>query len=235
MKESKQGFTLVELLVVIVIIAILIAFLVPSVMKSIEQGRRTACRNNLQQIGATFLLYAAENNGWLPIIGLDQEYMMRRTVIPGETLSGQWRFTQHVVKLAEEGYLSEPRSFWCPSDRVTGRGASRGRGDPVSAAQSFDGFDSYQNCSYMYVAGYNLRSSRENFAAAPLMADESNELERGDLTPGRMPNFTDFDNHGANYRNVLYLDGHVVGMVDDNVGNVIFEDLVRTDILNSID
>ena len=49
--RRRQGFTLIELLVVIAIIAILIALLLPAVQQAREAARRTACRNNLKQIG----------------------------------------------------------------------------------------------------------------------------------------------------------------------------------------
>ena len=47
----KRGFTLIELLVVIAIIAILIALLLPAVQQAREAARRTACRNNMKQLG----------------------------------------------------------------------------------------------------------------------------------------------------------------------------------------
>jgi prepilin-type N-terminal cleavage/methylation domain-containing protein/prepilin-type processing-associated H-X9-DG protein len=49
--SRHSGFTLVELLVVMAIIATLMALLLPAVQGAREASRRTACRNNLHQIG----------------------------------------------------------------------------------------------------------------------------------------------------------------------------------------
>jgi len=52
---------LIELLVVIAIVAILAALVLPALARAKEQGRRTACRNNLRQIGIATRLYVDDH------------------------------------------------------------------------------------------------------------------------------------------------------------------------------
>ncbi len=60
---ARRAFTLVELLVTVAIIAILAALLLPASMRAKEKADRLQCLNNLHQLIASSLMYAADNAG----------------------------------------------------------------------------------------------------------------------------------------------------------------------------
>lgn len=116
MNKKRRGFTLIELLVVIAIIAILAAILFPVFTSAKENGRKTACLNNMVQLGRGFMLYV---DNW-------NRYPGTAPVDPVPTLkSSQWvgqvdKRPSHRMDPKSGAiypYVKNERVYVCPSDK----------------------------------------------------------------------------------------------------------------------
>ena len=101
--HHPSSFTLIELLVVIAIIAILAALLLPALGRAKEQGRSTACLNNLRQIGVAVQLFVQDHENKMPSIF---EYVTNSSVPTNFD----------TIEKVLSNYLGSPKILQCPSD-----------------------------------------------------------------------------------------------------------------------
>jgi prepilin-type N-terminal cleavage/methylation domain-containing protein len=102
---ARSAFTLIELLVVIAIIAILAALLLPVLGAAKERSKRVSCLNNQRQFLLSCLLYAGDNNDFLPPPGTDNSNK-DDTHTP---------ILSNVMKTNLLHYVSQLKSLDCPN------------------------------------------------------------------------------------------------------------------------
>ena len=103
-------------------------------------------------------------------------------------------YSAMVKGLYEGEYLETFDVLVCPLD--TGRS--------VCPAANVESFSSGANSSYLYFAGYNTLRVTDRLSTLPVFCDRARA--------GGTSALTDADNHGASWRNVVYLDGHTAGL-----------------------
>jgi prepilin-type N-terminal cleavage/methylation domain-containing protein len=95
--RKKDGFTLMEVLVVIAIIGVLAALLLPALATARERARRTTCANNLRQFAMAYEMYAAD---WYEKFPASETALY--TAVSGKTS-------------IYPDYINTINTFWCPS------------------------------------------------------------------------------------------------------------------------
>lgn len=88
MKNSKKGFTLVEIMIVVVIIGLLAAMAIPAFKKVRDTSQTKAITNNLRQLASAADQYFLENGvtsvGSAALIGTDS-FIKSVDLVAGET------------------------------------------------------------------------------------------------------------------------------------------------------
>ena len=126
--STRQGWTLIEILVVVSILAVLVAILLPCLSAAREQGRRAVCRGRLRQLYYAWNQYADDHEGrlvycltWKPQIYLtppreSTPWLLGRAVPskPMEALSREdWR--DMLSQGALWPYVREVDMYGCPA------------------------------------------------------------------------------------------------------------------------
>src|SRR3989338_3530973 len=66
MKRKNQGFTLIEVLIVLAIIGVISAMLFPAIAGTRERAHMAACMNNMKQVVIAAFMYADDNDDVIP-------------------------------------------------------------------------------------------------------------------------------------------------------------------------
>jgi len=130
--RTRHAFTLVELLVVIGIIALMIAILLPVLGSARRQAARVKCATQLKEFGNAMIMYAHDNNGYLPPPRYEGLYELdglrfhhAGSEVPGQVIREHakwWHFLRKyltknkAMPQLEDGMAAYMTGiYWCPS------------------------------------------------------------------------------------------------------------------------
>lgn len=132
--KKTQGFTLVELLVVMGIIGVLVGLLMPSMRQAVRASRAVVCQSNLRQIGAGLLMYAGENRQRLPYV-IEPLWQSNGQLNWSADPAAEPLSLQNVMKT----YLEDAKVYQCPASRLGYPKDDVKMAYRVSSANNFDG------------------------------------------------------------------------------------------------
>lgn len=221
-----NGFTVVEVLVVICIITVLASMLVPSVMRAREQARQVTCLSKMRQLGSAMMSYLASNENYFPKPAVtdsstrywyaeDWVYWEPPRLVNNQDAGVIWPYLTN-----PGGY--DPSLLICPSDNISSHGTSEGYQYPYSFTMN----EFLCRTDAMRHSGTIRLSRVVNASQTIMIVDESSEtIDDGCWAP---QNYLGYGTGNVTYINVLSdrhdLDREMHTDPYSGYGNVVFAD-----------
>ena len=220
-KSGREGFTLVELLVVLAVIAILVGLLLPALASGREKARKTACLSNLRQVGVGIVLYAADNNGYIPYGPKAAAFtspldFYPSTGAPTSLISLGSGMPVGLGLLLSQQLSSQPKVLFCPgSDQHVNADEQLANVGQRQAQSSFY-YRHAGNTQIFDIPGMNstpgpmkledLGRNRNNVSVRALAIDSQFVCSPGMATFAISPS----THHQQRFADILFADGHTV-------------------------
>jgi prepilin-type processing-associated H-X9-DG protein len=154
-KAGSRALSLNEVLIVLTLIGVVGLVILPMLAKTKSTPSTVSCRNNLQQIGLAFRIWANDNNDLYPMQVAEAEGGTKEAVERGELFR---------VFLVMSNELSVPRTVICPADQR-------------SAATNWAAL---ANTNISYFVGLDATDTRPNM----ILSGDRDIAENGQLLKG---------------------------------------------------
>jgi prepilin-type N-terminal cleavage/methylation domain-containing protein len=180
--ERRNGFTLVEMLVIVSIVALLATLIMPTLGRVRALARRTVCGTNLDSATNGLFMYAAENGGKFPTCGYGPDtsafdVMGRDKFDNPDSADSNSRNLFLAVRLQ----FVRPRALICPATRD--EPALLQSRDPVTKAlqvhydfNTDTGSDFKSKCSYSYHLQFRSRDGAKGYPLTMATSDQGMAL-----------------------------------------------------------
>ena len=205
--QTHNGFSLIELLVVVAIIALLVGILLPALNSARDQARVSTCLSLQRQLALGVAVYAADYDDAIPR-GPDSI-----SFIPGSfgssALIPEYEIASSVIQLFGavynahgvllDGYINEGKAMFCPGDNTSDPAEELAKiGDPATLAFSSYVYRQLDQAPRGRLS--NLGRNSDGQQAIALLVD-SNSINSDFADTYRT-------NHDNDPVNVAFVDGH---------------------------
>ncbi|MBN2190269.1 MAG: prepilin-type N-terminal cleavage/methylation domain-containing protein [Candidatus Aureabacteria bacterium] len=191
---SLNGFTLVEMLVVMFVISLLVSFIAPALSKARNHAQMSVCMSNLHQLYLAFGMYLNDYDETFPINGDPYLWMGRK-----------WReiISPYLLTTVDSAH---PDVLFCPGDKVA---KEKWEGTSYSYSCAFYHSPSQVN-SMSTEDTYNNPSIRCYPQRLPAVRFPENKILLGEWLSNHYP--VENDNGWwcwSGYRNFLFVSGRI--------------------------